>query len=77
MANRTESGNVSAAAYAKYGNQYGRFPIFDRQSALAALRLRGRARDKKERANIIERARKFAPEEASAAYAADKAEGKI
>lgn len=76
-AKRTEGGNVSAAAYAQYGNQYGRFPIFDKQSALAALKLRGRARSKQERANIIERARKWAADEAKAAYATDKADGKI
>jgi len=74
---RTDKGNVTAEAYERYGNKQGRFPIFDRKSALSALRLRGHASSKQERANIIRRARQYAPAEAAAAYERDKAEGKI
>jgi len=80
--NRTKSGNVSATSRKRYGMKSktarkGSFPIFDRRSATSALRLRGRSRSKKDRKNIINRARKYAPQKASRAYAVDKKSGKI
>lgn len=38
---RTPSGDVSAAARKKYGNDAGAFPVFDHESAIAAVNLRG------------------------------------
>lgn len=79
---RTASGNVSATARKKHGmrsntSKPGSFPIFDRTSAQSALRLRGRAKSKKDRKSIINRARKFTPKKASEAYQRDKHAGKI
>ena len=74
---RTAKGNVPAAARRRYGNKRGAFPIVDRKSALAALRLRGRAKTKRERESILRRAAKYAPEEAKRAREADKRAGKI
>ena len=71
MANRTKAGNVTAEARKKHGTSGGRFPIFDRRSALAALRLRGHAKNAGERASIIRRAAKYAAKEAAAAREAD------
>lgn len=70
--NRTPSGNVKSSAYKKYGNQRGAFPIFDKRSALAALKLRGHAKSAEERASIVRRAARFAPEAAHQAAMADK-----
>ena len=72
MANRTKAGNVTATAREAHGDKAGRFPIFDRKSALAAIKLRGHANSAAERASIIRRAAKFAPEAAARARAADK-----
>jgi len=55
----------------------GSFPIFDRRSALSALRLRGKSKSRRDRASIIRRARKFAPKAAATAYAVDRKAGKI
>jgi hypothetical protein len=79
---RTKSGGVSAEARKKHGlksktARKGSFPIFDAKSANSALKLRGRARSKKDRANIINRAAKYAPAAASKARVVDKKEGKI
>lgn len=79
---RTRRGNVTAKSRKRYGMKSktarkGSFPIFDTKSANSALRLRGRARSKKDRMNIINRARKYAPAQAKKAYAADKARKKI
>jgi hypothetical protein len=71
MDKRTPSGAPSEQAREKYGEKDGSFPIFDKKSALAALRLRGRAKSAAERADIIRRAAKYAPDEAKAAYMAD------
>jgi hypothetical protein len=81
-AKRTKSGNVSATARKKHGMKSktaktGSFPIMDRKSAKAAIKLRGHAKTKKDRMNIINRARKYAPEEAKEAYANDKKTDKI
>lgn len=80
--NRTRSGNVSATARKHHGtksktSKKGSFPIFDKKSANSALKLRGHAKSKTDRAGIINRARKYAPEAAKKAYAADKAKGLI
>lgn len=50
----------------------GRFPVWDRRSALAALRLRGRGTTPEERKKIVRACRKYAPKEAEAAMEADK-----
>ncbi len=70
---RTKSGSVAAVAYRKYGNQKGRFPIFDAASARAALRLRGHASNARERQNIIARAMQFVPDMAKQAAEEDRA----
>ena len=44
--NRTRKGNVTSKARKKYGNRQGKFTVFDRKSALSALRLRGHASSK-------------------------------
>jgi hypothetical protein len=77
MANRTRKGNVTAEARRKYGTDGERFPIFDRKSAISALRLRGHAGSKALRRRIIERAARYAPEEARKAREADRKAGKI
>jgi len=79
---RTKSGNVSSTARKKHGmksnsSKKGSFPIFDKKSALSALRLRGRAHSRKDRMNIINRARKYVPTAAKKARAADKRAKKI
>jgi len=74
---RTPSGGPSEAAREEYGNKRGAFPIFDRQSAESALRLRGKARSKAERRNIIVRARKYMPDMAKAAWELDTKNGDI
>jgi hypothetical protein len=55
----------------------GRFPIATRAQALSALKLRGHAKSKDERRKIIRRASKFCPEQAKAAWEADKKAGLI
>jgi len=49
-----------------------RFPIFDKKSALSALRLRGHGTTDAERKKIINKAAKYAPEAAKKAREADK-----
>lgn len=69
---RTRSGGVSAAARRKHGVGKGkRFPVFDRKSAMSAIRLRGHAKSKKERSNIINRAARYAPAAAKRARKVD------
>ena len=75
-ANRTAKGNVTAKARERHGDAQGRFPIFDKKSAEAAIRLRGHASSAAERASIIRRAAKYAPEAAKRAREADKKKGK-
>jgi hypothetical protein len=70
-AKRTKSGAPSAAARKKYGMKGGRFPIMDKKSARSAIKLRGHAKSKKERSNIIRRAAKYAPAAAKKARAVD------
>ena len=72
MSGRTKKGNVTAKQREKSATlSGGRFPIFDKRSALAALRLRGHAHSEAERAAIIRRAAKYAPEAAAEARKAD------
>lgn len=75
LASRTKKGNVTAAERKKSATlSKGRFPIFDKRSALAALKLRGHAKSSAERSKIISRAARFAPEAAKTAREADKKE---
>jgi hypothetical protein len=70
--NRTPSGEPSADARDKHAVlSDGRFPIFDKQSALAALKLRGRGTTRAERKKIVDAAAKYAPQEAKAARQED------
>jgi hypothetical protein len=73
---RTSSGHVKKKARKKYAtykeNGRGKFPIFDRRSAMSALRLRGHADSKSQRQSIIRRAKKYAPEAAEQAKKRDK-----
>ena len=70
---RTKKGNVTAMARKKHATvKGGKFPIFDRRSALAALKLRGHAKTPAQRAAIISAAAKYAPEAAKEAREADK-----
>ena len=69
---RTKSGGVSAAARRKHGVGKGKkFPVFDRKSAMSAIKLRGHAKSKKARSNIISRAARYAPGAAKKARAVD------
>lgn len=69
---RTRSGGVSAAARRKHGVGKGKkFPVFDRKSAMSAIRLRGHAKSKKARSNIINRAARYAPGAAAKARKVD------
>lgn len=64
-AKRTDSGAPSAEARKQYAVlSDGRFPIWDRDSALAALKLRGRGTTRAERLKIIQAAMKYAKKEA-------------
>lgn len=58
---RAKSGSVAAVAHRNYGKQKKRFHIFDRQSALAALRLRGKTGSARERQGVISQAMRFIP----------------
>ena len=40
MSNRTTKGTVTSTARDKYGDDEGKFPIFDQKSALSAIKLR-------------------------------------
>lgn len=65
---RTPSGGPSADAREKYAVlDDGRFPIWDKESALAAIRLRGRGTTRAERKKILDAAAKYAPAEAKQA----------
>ena len=67
MPNRTKKGNVTAQARKKSAAlSGGRFPIFDEQSANAAIKLRGHAKPG-EQAAIINKAASYAPAAAAKA----------
>jgi len=69
---RTAKGNVTQAARKKHATVgKDKFPIFDKKSAEAAIDLRGHAPEA-DRAKIINKAAKFAPEAAKKAREADK-----
>jgi len=71
-ANRSAKGNVTQAAREKHATVgKDKFPIFDKKSAEAAIDLRGHA-PKADRAKIINKAAKYAPEAAKKAREADK-----
>lgn len=74
---RTQAGNITAAARRRYGNERGAFPIADRRSAQAALNLRGHARSRTERLDVIHRAARFLPRKAEDALRRDLAAGEI
>jgi hypothetical protein len=75
---RTAKGNITAAGRRKYGMKgSGRYPIHDARSASSALRLRGHTATKAQRANVINRAARFAPAAAKQARKNDKAAGKL
>ena len=70
---RTKKGNVKAESRKEKATlSGGRFPIGDKRSALAALKLRGHAKTPEERARIISAAAKFAPEAAKKAREEDR-----
>ena len=70
---RTAKGNIPEKVRDKTATLSGdRFPIFDRKSAMSALRLRGHGTTPEERRKIINRAAKFLPAEAKKARKADK-----
>ena len=72
-ADRTAKGNVTQAARDDHATlSDGRFPIFDKKSALAALKLRGHGTTDAERKKIINKAAKYAPAAAKKAREADK-----
>jgi hypothetical protein len=65
---RTPSGAVQAESREKHASLSGeRFPVADRRSALAALRLRGHTKNPKERKRVIAAAVRYAPAAAKAA----------
>jgi len=70
---RTAKGNVTQDARDDHATlSDGRFPIFDKKSALAALKLRGHGITDAERKKIINKAAKYAPAAAKKARKADK-----
>jgi len=70
---RTPSGAVQAESREKHASLSGeRFPVADKRSALAALRLRGHTKNPKERKRVIAAAARYAPAAAKAAREADK-----
>jgi len=72
-ADRTAKGNVTQDARDDHATlSDGRFPIFDKKSALAALKLRGHGTTASERKKIINKAAKYAPDAAKKAREADK-----
>ena len=71
-ADRTDKGNVTQSAreeHATVGKD--KFPIFDKKSAEAAIDLRGHAPEA-DRAKIINKAAKYAPEAAKKARSKDR-----
>lgn len=53
--NRTPSGAPSAAARNKYGDGHGAFPVFDHESAMSAIKLRGHSDDPAKILNKVSR----------------------
>ena len=70
---RSAKGNVTQAARKKHATlSDGRFPIFDDESAQAALKLRGHDTTAAERKKIINKAAEYVPEAAEKAREEDK-----
>lgn len=69
---RTKAGTVTAKAREEHGNARGAFPIFDKQSADAALKLRGHAKTEEERKDVVRRAAKYDKPAAKRASQVDK-----
>jgi hypothetical protein len=70
---RTAKGNVTQDARDDHATlSDGRFPIFDKKSALAALKLRGHGTTAAEREKIINKAAEYAPDAAKKAREADR-----
>jgi hypothetical protein len=75
-ANRSAKGNVTQAARKKHATlSDGRFPVFDDESALSALKLRGHDTTAAERKKIINKAAQYVPEAAKKAREEDKKKG--
>ena len=73
---RTPSGDITKKVRDKTATlSDDRFPIFDEKSAKAAIGLRGRGTTPAERAKILRKASKYAPEAAAKAKAVDKKKG--
>jgi|TARA_R110002074_G_C12076058_1_gene622348 hypothetical protein len=71
---RTTKGNVTQDARDDHATlSDDRFPIFDKKSAIAAIKLRGHGTTDAERKKIINKAAKYAPEAAKKARETDKA----
>ena len=72
-AERTAKGNITQDTREETATlSDDRFPIFDKKSALAALKLRGHGTTAAERKKIINKAAKYAPEAAEKAREADR-----
>ena len=72
-ANRTAKGNITQDTRKKHATVgKDKFPIFDKESALAALKLRGHGTTAAERKKIINKAEEYAPAAAKKAREADK-----
>lgn len=72
---RTPSGAPSEEARKEHATTpHGGYPIFDKESALAAIHLRGHAHDSSEREAIINHAAQYAPDAAAKAREVDKGE---
>jgi len=60
---KTTNGQLASATYRQYGNrQKDRIAIFDRQSALVAMRMRDKMPDARTRQDILSRAEKYVPD---------------
>lgn len=77
MAKKTDkkSYRKKHATYTKNGEH--KFPIGSRSDAMDALKLRGHASTKQQRRQVINKAKKYAPEAARKAMKQDKKKGLI
>lgn len=69
---RTKSGHPTAQERKKSGRKDGSFPIWDKESADSAIKLRGHEHDAKKRQAIINRAAKYDPKAAEKARKKDR-----
>jgi hypothetical protein len=73
---RTKKGSVTAEARAKHGTIGDRYPIFDKRSAISAVKLRGHGNlSAAERAKVLRRAAQYAPAVVAKARLVDKKYG--